>query len=210
MAETPTSTGPSRASRPGEESQARARVVQLLVDAARPLFASRGPAAVSLREVARAAGVNYGLIHQYVGTKDDLLKLVFQRSSDAYAQQFSAAASTEDAIAILMRPKSSEYVRMLARSILEGRDPAAILGRSPAMDELSRRIVQSEGDAGDDVESRIQVAALTSAALGWGLFGSFVRGITGLEDQSDEDLTLAVYALVRRGVFLTTDEADPS
>ncbi|KRF10488.1 hypothetical protein ASH02_20525 [Nocardioides sp. Soil796] len=183
-------------------------MVQLLVEAARPLFASRGPAAVSLREVARAAGVNYGLIHQYVGTKDDLLKLVFQRSSDDYAQQFSAAASTEDAIAILMRPKSSEYVRMVARSILEGRDPAAILGRSPAMDELARRIAENAG--GDDVASRVQVAALTSAALGWGLFGSFVRDITGLEDQSDEDLTLAVYALVRRGVFPTTDEADPS
>ena len=70
MAEPPASaTGQSE-----KESQARARVIGRLVAAARPLFASRGPSAVSLREVAAAAGVNYGLIYQYVGTKDDLLR----------------------------------------------------------------------------------------------------------------------------------------
>ncbi|QIX26561.1 TetR/AcrR family transcriptional regulator [Nocardioides sp. JQ2195] len=205
MAESPSGKAAS-----GEESQARARVVQRLVEAARPLFASRGPAAVSLREVARAADVNYGLIYQYVGTKDDLLKLVLQRSSEDYAERFSRAESTDDAIGLLMRPKSSEYVRMVARSILEGRDPAAILGRSPAMAELSRRIADDVVAPGDEhVDSRVQVAALTSAALGWGLFGSFVKDITGLDDQSDEELTLAVYSLVRRGVLAPSSEDAP-
>ena len=45
------------------------------------LFAARGPSAVSLREIAAHAGVNFGLIHQYIGTKDNLLRLAFQRAS---------------------------------------------------------------------------------------------------------------------------------
>lgn len=197
-------------SQSGEESQARSRVVGRLVAAARPLFASRGPAAVSLREVAAAAGVNYGLIYQYVGTKDDLLRLVFQKSSEEYAEEFAQAKDTEDAIAFLMRPKSSEYVRMLARSILEGHDPAAILGRSPAMTELSRRIAEGAEDPSvDGVDPRVQVAALACVGMGWGLFGSFVKGITGLDDQDDDELTLAVYAMVRRGVLAGPVDHDP-
>ena len=160
--------------------------------------------------MAASAGVNYGLIYQYVGTKEDLLKLVFQRSSEDYAQHFAAAEGADDAIAFLMRPKSSEYVRMLARSILENHDPAALLGRSPAMTELSRRIADGTQDSSrEGVDSRVQVAALTCVALGWGLFGSFVKGITGLDDQPDDELTMAVYAMVRRGVFATpTDDIE--
>ncbi len=206
MAEPPASaTGQSE-----KESQARARVIGRLVAAARPLFASRGPSAVSLREVAAAAGVNYGLIYQYVGTKDDLLRLVFQKSSEEYAEHFAQADGTEEAIAFLMRPKSSEYVRMLARSILEGHDPAAILGRSPALTELSRRIAEETGDSRvGGVDPRVQVAALACVGMGWGLFGSFVKGITGLDDLDDDELTLAVYAMARRGVFAETIDRDP-
>jgi len=51
--------------------------VLALVEAASSLFAERGPDGVSLREIAAMAGVNYGLIHQCVGSKEDLLNLVF-------------------------------------------------------------------------------------------------------------------------------------
>lgn len=206
MADSPSGSTSQQA---GEESDARARVVERLVAAARPLFADRGPASVSLREVAAAAGVNYGLIYQYVGTKEDLLQLVFKRSSEDYAEHFAGAQDTDDAISFLMRPKSSEYVRMLARSILDGRDPAALLGRSPAMAELSRRLAE-RGSSSEGVDPRVQVAALTSAALGWGLFGSFVKSITGLDDQADDELTLAVYAMVRRGVLVALAEDPPT
>lgn len=181
------------------ETDARARTVQKLVAAARPLFADRGPSRVSLREVASAAGVNYGLIYQYVGTKDDLLRLVFRTSSQEWADQFAHADDAQSAIALLMRPKSSEYVRMLAHSLLEGRDPVSLLGRSPAMLELIRKVEASRPSSGPD--PRVGVATLTAIGLGWGLFGAFVKTITGLEEASDDELTTEIYALVRRSVF---------
>jgi AcrR family transcriptional regulator len=56
------------------------------VEAAIELFSRRGPDAVLLREVATAAGVNYGLIYQYIGTKDDLLRLAFRSVSENTAE----------------------------------------------------------------------------------------------------------------------------
>jgi AcrR family transcriptional regulator len=184
------------------ERDARARVVAALVDAARRLFTERGPNRVSLREIAAAAGVNYGLIHQYVGTKDDLLALVFRTDSTDWVEQFRQAPTLPEAISWQMRPESRGYVRMLAHSILEGRDPARLLGRSPALAEMSKRLEREAPRADDDaIDPRIQAATLTCIVLGWQLFGPFLQHIAGMEDQPFEDVTAQVYGLVRQAVL---------
>jgi AcrR family transcriptional regulator len=200
----------SPVTRAGEESvappPARERVVAQLVAAAMPLFAERGPKQVSLREIAAAAGVNYGLIHQYVGTKQDLLALVFRRASQDWAEQFANAPTLEDALDWQFRPHSATYVRMLTHALLEGDDPARLLGRSPASSEMSRRLAtEAGGGAGRDGDPRddprIQAAALTCMRLGWGLFGDFLRSVAGLEDLPEDEVRAAVYATVRRAVI---------
>ncbi|MCJ0903283.1 TetR/AcrR family transcriptional regulator [Rhodococcus sp. ARC_M6] len=182
-------------------SSARERVIARLVAAARPLFAEKGASDVSLREVATAAGVNYGLIHHYIGTKDDLLKIVLQRASAEWADYFVDAPTVDDAVSTIMRPKSSEYARMVAQSILAGGAPETLLGQSPALAALSQRIagdIDRPSTSGDD--PRILVAAITGMALGWGVFGRFVQEIAGLGDQDEDDVTEAVYALLRRAI----------
>lgn len=186
------------------ESRARAEVVAKVVAAARRLFADRGPAAVPLREVAQEAGVNYGLIYQYIGTKDDLLRLVFQSASQDYAGEFDRATSASEAIEFLMRSRSTEFVRMLARSLLEDRDPAALLERSPAMTELSRRIGDEMPAAGElsSHDPRVVAAMLTTLSLGWGLFGGFVSTITGLSEISDQEIKDMMFSLALASVEL--------
>lgn len=176
------------------------RVVALLVQAARKLFAERGPDAVPLRAVAKEAGVNYGLIHQYVGSKDDLLRLVFQSASSSYADEFGRAQSANEAIEFLMRPRSPEYVRMLARSLLEGRDPAALLDRSPALAELSERIGEAMPANGDQPvqDPRVVAAIVTTMSLGWGLFGEFAMAITGITDIPKDELREVVIGIAER------------
>lgn len=186
------------------ESRARAEVVQKVVTAARRLFAERGPAAVPLREVAREAGVNYGLIYQYIGTKDDLLRLVFHSASLDYAEEFGRAGTAREAIEFLMHSPSPEFVRMLARSLLEGRDPATLLDRSPAMMELSRRIGEELPAHGalSAQDPRVVATMLTTLGLGWGLFGGFVRTITGLSEIPDQEVKDLIYALALASVQL--------
>jgi AcrR family transcriptional regulator len=187
---------------PATEPSARERVVSQLVSAAMTLFAERGPDRVSLREVAAAAGVNYGLIHQYVGSKEDLLSLVFRRASADWAEQFANAPTLTDALAWQFRPQSATYVRMLTHSLLDGHDPAKLLGRSPALQEMSRRLSAEadlhHGPGGLSDDARVQAAALTCVRLGWGLFGDFLRTIAGLDDLPEDEVTLAVYSTVRQ------------
>ncbi|WP_240193921.1 MULTISPECIES: TetR/AcrR family transcriptional regulator [unclassified Gordonia (in: high G+C Gram-positive bacteria)] len=168
-----------------------------IVDAALELYSERGPARVSLREVAQRAGVNYGLIHQYVGTKEQLLRLVFTRSSEVWTDAFASAGGAESAAGVLLRAKSSTYVRMLAHVILEGRDPSVLVGSNPAMKELVRRLDDDADDGSGIADARLHAAVLTGMSMGWGLFGPYLRLISGLDDVPQDELDERVYAYLR-------------
>src|SRR6201995_2115306 len=58
-------------------------VVAAVLAAAGELFAEKGPAATSLREVAARAGVNHGLLHRHFGTKRQLLAATLQHLADS-------------------------------------------------------------------------------------------------------------------------------
>jgi AcrR family transcriptional regulator len=156
-------------------------VEQLVTTAAR-LFALSGPDGVSLRQIATEAGVNYGLIHQYIGTKDDLLRLVFHSVSHSAAHRFAAASDLDDALDQLIRSgdSASRYVTMLAWAILQGRDAHDLLGRSPALHALLEQTP-------DGIDSRERVALVVAMNLGWQLFGPFVATGVGLDDTATID-----------------------
>lgn len=63
---------------PSQEDR-RAATQTALVDAARPLFAERGFAAVSADEIVRAAGVTRGALHHHYGDKRGLFRAVFEQ-----------------------------------------------------------------------------------------------------------------------------------
>ena len=164
---------------PTASTPARAEVVQKLLDAATALFGARGPDAVSLREVAAEAGVNYGLIHQYVGSKDDLLRLVCRSVSEQTAAGFAEAADLD---AVLDRlsgaaPGPSPYTTMLTWALLQGHDAAELLGRSPALSALAERL--GHGDEPDH-EVSVRIVGAMSLVLGWKLYGPFLRRGVGL------------------------------
>jgi AcrR family transcriptional regulator len=54
----------------GQRPYGREEVRRALLDAAQRLIAERGPGNVTLREIAEAAGVNFGLVYQYLGTRE--------------------------------------------------------------------------------------------------------------------------------------------
>ena len=172
-----------------------------LVEAASDLFAERGPDGVSLRDVASTAGVNYGLIHQYVGSKEDLLRLVFRSLSENTAKSFAAADDVTLALDLLVGTADSRtrYVRMLAWALLQGRDPTELLGRSPALTALIDRLPGvTDGEAMTPADPRVLIAALTTMSLGWRLFGSFVQNGAGLGAVPTDEMTGAMRAVAQR------------
>ena len=157
---------------PGREG-----AIEALIDAARELFAERGPSAVSLRDVARRAGVNHGLIHHYIGSRDDLLRLVFTASMDHARAKVEGATDSMSGVGALRRlgAGNDEYTRLLAWALLEGRDPAEFHGRSPALDA----IVAANDD--DSRDLRVALAMAMVQTLGWKLFGPYVLAAAGFD-----------------------------
>src|SRR5207248_9502831 len=86
------------APRKGSNPYGREEVVVAVVEAATALFAERGPAAVSLREIAQAADVNLGLIHRHIGSKADLLAAVLR----ARPGMPPGAATAEEGLATMI------------------------------------------------------------------------------------------------------------
>ena len=86
MGETPphTKTGEVNAVR-GSDAVRRA-----LIDATACVLAESGPSAVSVREVARTAGVNHGQIHHYFGGKRGLLKAAMHRLASEHLAHATA------------------------------------------------------------------------------------------------------------------------
>ena len=182
---------------------ARGRDVDALVSAATDLFAERGPAATSLRDVATRAGVNYGLIHQYIGTKDDLLRLVIERVSVETAQRVTAGTSVSDLVADFVHGGATPYLRMVGRALLDGQDPASLLDHSPAMTALVSQMMESAPPGTSSDEVAVQAVALMSLLMGWRLFGGFLMSAAGLGDRSADEVADELVAPALR--MLTAD-----
>lgn len=152
-----------------------AQIVDAIAEAAHTLLLERSPSAVSIREIAATADVNLGLIHRYVGSKDDVIALVLQRHTErakATALELSEdqlMAAIADAVA--RRPATG---RLMAGMILDGLDVTELKDEFPLLERMA------EDDPGLD-------PALTYAlALGWEVFGPSLLAAMSAEPEADE------------------------
>ena len=176
-----------------------------LLQAATELFSERSPTSVSLRQVAERAGVNYGLIHHYFGTKEALLSEVFRASSERGIRLLANAPTIEAALrSIAPHQGPGSYLHMLAWVILDGAthrlEPAA------EVDRLSELVEEDWRAAGLDPEeapfdSRAVVVAAMAALNGWRFFEPFFQVVGGLDqlddDMSTQDVVTLILAMVR-------------
>lgn len=186
--------------RPGREG-----AVDALLDAAEALFVEHGPAAVSLRDVARRAGVNHGLIHHYIGSRDDLLEMVFTRATERARRAVRDLDEPTDALDALrtLGGASDAYTRLLAWALLEGHDPAEFHGRSAALDEIA----QASGR--DSRALRVALAASMVQTLGWKLFGEYALLAAGLDEDDASTVRTSMDAWARDAITGPRSRARP-
>jgi AcrR family transcriptional regulator len=125
------STKPTRA-------QQRRQTEESILAAARQMFAERGYDRTTIRAVAKAAGVDAGLVMHYFGTKDELFSRAAKLPADALPIG-SAEQMTEALLTSLANRLDSEPVASLAvlRSMLTNTD-AADRYRAAAEPQLSQ------------------------------------------------------------------------
>ncbi len=209
-------TSEPQARRSREETTAR------ILDVAEGLFASRNPTHVTVREVAEKAGVTHALVHQYVGTKDDLLKAVVARGAPKRLEMIQhlpdfRAVTPQLVNDVLERQLHS---RTMIRSAMDGVDYASVEDRMTTGQALLALATQTASTgaarelAPEPMDPRVVTAAVTALAYGWVATGEWLARIFDLEDETPEEVRAQLLEMVSRmteQIFpLAKDEGEPA
>ncbi|NUS59093.1 MAG: TetR/AcrR family transcriptional regulator [Streptomycetaceae bacterium] len=195
-----------------------------ILAAATELFHERSPAAVSLREIARRAGVNYGLIHHYYGTKESVLAAVFRTSAQQGGRLLADAPDADAALARLARDPRA-FARLLAWAVLDSDTSKVFAEESPAMHRIGELIAAEwaaspgaaagpdqppPGDAPPGgFDPRVVAATAVMTVLGWSLFAPYLLPAAGLQDRDLDDIRSEVLALLHRTIAATAPGQEP-
>ncbi len=123
---------------------------QVILAAARDLFATRGVHNVSVRQIAAAAGVNHALVHRYFGTKSDMVAEILENEARAMSSMARPEADTVTSLAALGEifmytlTEGRTSLLLMLRAEIDGLAPERLLGGSPLrplalLAELARR-----------------------------------------------------------------------
>jgi TetR/AcrR family transcriptional regulator, repressor for neighboring sulfatase len=168
----------------------REAVAAAILEAATDLFAERGPAATSIRDIAARSKVNHGLVFRHFGTKDQLVGAVLDHLGMTTTDMRRNGASKTE-----LYHAGDRHMRVLARALLDGYPVGKLQTQFPGMSELLDAIRPRHND---DRSARLAVANAAALQFGWRLFEPFLRASTGLDELSEDELREAVGAEVDR------------
>ena len=158
------STSSQRAAAPVGKEEVVAAVLRSAAD----LFAERGLAATSIRDIATRSRVNHGLIHRHFGSKDSLVAAVLDHLGQHLAELLAEKADGK---------KVADY------------PVGELQSRFPTMGVLLDAVRPQHPS---DLSARLAAAHTIALQLGWVLFGDFLRASTGLEDMDDRTFVRSV------------------
>lgn len=162
----------------------RDEVVAAILDSASQLFADRGPAAASIRDIAARARVNHGLVFRHFGTKENLVAAVL----DHLAAQLTALMD-RGAPADEVQAAGGRQLRVIARALLDGYPAGQLQTSFPA---AARLLDEIRPQHPSDEAARLAAAHASALLLGWQLFEPFLRSATGLHDFPADELRQSI------------------
>lgn len=173
-------------------------VRSLLVAALVELLKTRSIEAISVREVAAAAGVNHGLVHRYFGSKAALVDAaVEQLSAEIHRGRSDRAGMSAPTFAYLRA--HPELARITARACLDG--PPELLERAAPPPARLEAIVAPIKKAlkGAPIDPYLLNALASATLLGWIVFQPLLQKGFGLPADADDQLA-ALFDLLDRFV----------
>jgi AcrR family transcriptional regulator len=177
---------------------------RLILDAAVRAFARKGYHACRVGEIAEEAGVAYGLVYHYFGSKEEVLETIFR---DTWAQMLARVREVEEeggpareqvrkVTALLLRTwrRDPELVRVLVHEVTRSPEqlPRQIDEISHAYEALQGIVAhgQETGEFRDDLDPQLAATifygALEEVLTGW---------VMGQLPDSDEDIAKAEQAV---------------
>lgn len=186
----------------------RARAV--IRDEALRLFASRGADAVSVRQIAEAAGVSPGLVIHHFGSKAALREAVDAHVVgifDALLSDVGGSELSQSLVEAVLRrlPADSPVPSYLRRLLLSGSPAAALLFRR--LYTVSRAWIDRAADLGllmRGGDADVRTAFLLVNDLAVLLLREHLTDVLGVDPLSPEGLTRwagEILAIYRTGIF---------
>ncbi|WP_232494842.1 TetR/AcrR family transcriptional regulator [Novosphingobium kaempferiae] len=177
----------------GVPPRGREETREALLKAASELFGGKGPDAVSVRDVASAAGVNQGLVHRHFGSKEQLIRDLLGRNA---AQFREAAANTDDLPTAVTQmfgvmEENPAFIRIIAYLLLEGYDPADYMTQTGGLSRLTELAAGQNGES-----PPIKAAILASRIMGWLLFEPYLLYSSSYEGDPKEARSEALRAVI--------------
>lgn len=182
----------------------REAVRAAVIEAASELFAARGVEAVSVRDIAAKANVNYGLIHRHFGTKEnllqDVLKTMLHKLHTAVGRASFDGQWLEDTFRTIQGHE--QLWRLEAMIGLGGQYDGRVESGFPIMGDTveAAQRAQAEGKLRADIDAKSLVAALGAMTMGLLVFGDMIMQGTGQQakqrDQAISDVLAAIVKLI--------------
>lgn len=163
-----------------------------LLASAVELFAERGPASVSAREVARHAGVNHGLVHRHFGSKEALLTEAIEAgSTPVFPAALAADGFDLDGVVRILHAQP-HTARLIARTLVDGIEINLVRRQFPVLHRLLDRYdsVPTGPGRGTLEDPRIAAVAAAALALGSVVWGEHLRPALGLGDRSGVEVAV--------------------
>jgi len=170
----------------------REEVAAAVLEAATDLFAERGPAATSIRDIATRSNVNHGLVFRHFGTKEQLVGAVLDRLGSDLTGLLQSGAPAD-----VLEKALDRQMRVMARTLLDGYPAEQLQKRFPNVAPLLDA-VRPRHDT--EIGARVAVANALALQFGWRLFAPILRSATGLDELTDAELRQALDAEVARVV----------
>lgn len=168
-----------------DKPRGRDSVRAALIDAAARMFAEQGPRAVSVREVAREAGVNHGLVHRHFGSKEGLLQEVMAHLASRIAGSMGEVSGSESLADLLGSTfgatADAVHWRILARAMLDGQDPSDLQEDFPV---VARMLAAAERGTSSPLSAQALVTLILAAGFGVLLFEPYLKVSTGQDDEA--------------------------
>jgi AcrR family transcriptional regulator len=190
---------PAEASTPGAETRvrmSREETTEAILDAAEELFSRRDPNRVTVREIAELAGVTHPLVHQYVGSKSDILDAVVARGAPARQLIMAAHPEYREAVPLLFADVLRRRVntRSIVRSAMDGIEYAPFEDRLKTGQMLLglARAAEAQGTsrppAPGVTDPRIALASSVALAYGWVATQDWLIRIFDLQDEDPAEI----------------------
>jgi AcrR family transcriptional regulator len=172
--------------------------VAALIDATIALLAERGPAAISVRDIAARGGVNHGLVHRHFGSKQALVRAALDRLATELFDTAGAARLDVPGLRALFTATAQHeaYWRALARTVLDGEPAREFQSRFPTIHRVVEtfREMQQSGALTTELDAPMLTAGLGALVLGWLVFEPFLLAATGLDARGRDDNRSALLA----------------